>query len=376
MQAEIAKMAFISQDAVYTATAQVPRRTYLDFFPELYPPMDAYLAPAQHASQWLKGDDALSVLVTPQPGKSWGAQSQQSGGAPADAAKSAVSPPAAKTGTPASTPTAAPQAAPSNAAQDATKPTSHTSSTTAAVESVKSVVETSANTVVAAAQNAISTVSSTVQQAVPAVVEKLPSAQTSTPIKQPNVPDPVSKTQATPKTHDHWSRTFLAGKTPLKPDYDDVHGVATTLSASVQLLQANAEYIFYPLAGPGGRLAVVRVADKGRLPTHSPSLACGSTIVDYALDPFKTNRVYIAGSDGNIYVMDVPEKLEGDHGSPVAVLSDHMDKITGITSNPVASDILLCASEDGGEGVLRVFDVSKSAVVAPVTVPGKGVSIT
>ena len=72
--------------------------------------------------------------------------------------------------------------------------------------------------------------------------------------------------------------------------------------------------------------------------------------------------------------MDVPEKIEGDHGTPVAVLSDHMDKITGITPNPVAADVLLCASEESGEGVLRVFNVSKSAVVAKVTISGKGVS--
>lgn len=34
-----------------------------------------------------------------------------------------------------------------------------------------------------------------------------------------------------------WSRHFLAGKTPLKPDYFDVHDVSSTMSNDVQLLQ-------------------------------------------------------------------------------------------------------------------------------------------
>lgn len=60
-----------------------------------------------------------------------------------------------------------------------------------------------------------------------------PTAQDTTPVDQTS----VSVAAKGVSQHPHWSRSFLAGKTALKPDYDDLHGVAMTMNAAVQLLK-------------------------------------------------------------------------------------------------------------------------------------------
>lgn len=86
--------------------------------------------------------------------------------------------------------------------------------------------------------------------------------------------------------------------------------------------QANRLFMYFPLAGPGGRLGVHPVAAKGRLPTQIPSLAVGATIVDFELDPFDETRVFIASDDSKIRVFASPrEGFEGDRGDALMVLS-------------------------------------------------------
>ena len=172
-----------------------------------------------------------------------------------------------------------------------------------------------------------------------------------------------------------WSRNFLAGKTALKPDYEDVHGVATTKAASVQLLKASDQYFFYPLAGPGGRLAIHPIVDKGRLPTHAPSFSCGSDIVDFAVDSFDGKRVYIACADAKIYVFEVPHKLEGDVGQASAVLSDGMDKLFELQSHPAIRNLLLSVSDDKGSAHVRVWDTATGEAICKQAVSGNGVSL-
>lgn len=135
-----------------------------------------------------------------------------------------------------------------------------------------------------------------------------------------SIPPPSAK-----KTSDtHWSRAFLAGKTHLKPEYEDVHNINSTTSASVQLLKANTKYFFYPLSGPGGRLAYHAISAKGRLPVQIPCIGSGHDIVDFALDPFKDERVFIAGSDGKVRVFEVAESRAEESTPAVITLEGKM----------------------------------------------------
>lgn len=118
----------------------------------------------------------------------------------------------------------------------------------------------------------------------------------------------------------HWSRAFLAGKTHLKPEYEDVHNINSTTSASVQLLKANTKYFFYPLAGPGGRLAYHEIKQKGRFPVQIPCIGSGHDIVDFAFDPFNESRVFIAGSDGRVRVFELTDDGQEEVTGPATVL--------------------------------------------------------
>lgn len=43
-----------------------------------------------------------------------------------------------------------------------------------------------------------------------------------------------------------WSRKFLTGKTPLNPDYQDMHGLSATMGADVQMLKVNSAPSSHP----------------------------------------------------------------------------------------------------------------------------------
>ena len=134
---------------------------------------------------------------------------------------------------------------------------------------------------------------------------------------------PITVTATQQGTPIRWSRSFLLGKTALKPDYDGVSGLDPTAPAELQLLKANTRWLTWPLADAGGRIGVHPVAQKGRLPTHVPSLVCGAAIVDFALDPFDENVLHVACVDGRVRIFRLPTSgsLETDLDSPEAVLS-------------------------------------------------------
>lgn len=163
----------------------------------------------------------------------------------------------------------------------------------------------------------------------------------------------------------------MASKTPLKPDYHDVHSQNAGVGPDMDLFKASTLYFFYPLAGPGGRLAVHPIAAKGRLPTHIPGLVCGSGITDYALDPFDPARVFVACEDSAVRVWSVPSDLSADMDACAKTLSDSsMDKVTLLRPHPTASDLLLTVSNDRGDPSLRVWDVTKGNVVLKRSVGG------
>ncbi|KAL8287521.1 hypothetical protein RQP46_003379 [Phenoliferia psychrophenolica] len=173
-----------------------------------------------------------------------------------------------------------------------------------------------------------------------------------------------------------WSRKTLIGKTALKPDYHDVHGLSASMGADTQMLKANHLHFFFPLAGAGGRLGVHPLAAKGRLPTLIPSLVCGAGIVDFELDPFDPLRVFVASDDSKIRVFVLPkEGLEADFGETVMTLSDgKMDRIGELKHHPTAKDLLLSVSDDHGHPTLRLWDLTTGSILKKVEVPAKGIS--
>lgn len=392
MQAEVGKLVVLASDAVYSATLQIPRRTYLDFYPELYPDIPAYQSPSQEGDKWLQGQDTSMIMVTAKPNAAWGITSAiPASSTPAKSAmteKSAASQVSAAPSMPKEArqhvvPTSAKQAPLAAPVSSSTVPIASNNDSApikemaaASLSSINPPVKTAID--IKAPQAAASVTAKPLPPVSAASATSATSAEQSgvSPAteSQPNhsAPGPAI-TKSIPATH--WSRSFLAGKTALKPDYDDVHGIAATMGATTQMLQANTKYLFYPLNGPGGRIAVHPVSAKGRMPTQAPTLTCGSDVIDFVTDPFNSGRLYIAASDAKIHVMRCPKTPQGDHGEAEIVLADSMDKIAEIRPNPVVADVLASVSDDHGEGVLRIWNTRDGVVLHKQTVPGNGVSM-
>ena len=52
-----------------------------------------------------------------------------------------------------------------------------------------------------------------------------------------------------------------------------------------------------PIAGPGGKIAIFDTYKPGRIPDGvQPALINGSTVLDFAFDPFDNNRKWLMAS--------------------------------------------------------------------------------
>ncbi|KAK4705031.1 coronin-7, partial [Phenoliferia sp. Uapishka_3] len=396
MKAEINRLIVLTTDAVVPIPIEVPRRQYVDFHQDLFPPVRSR-EPAQDSKAWLSGQDALLDLEPQDPSR----KSAPIKRAPAPVATPspvvaisapssppAVSaPPAVKEGakielkieapsTPVA-PTSAPTPAPTPASAPA-PPSISSTATTAIATPPRQLQETTAKTESAPPPEITKEVETASQK--PIQTQSTGSAPSPTSKPTPS-PAPSPQILKTPNTSEEpfnpgWSRKFLAGKTALKPDYHDVHGLATSMGADTQMLKANQLYFFFPLAGAGGRLGVHPVAAKGRLPTLIPSLVCGAGIVDFELDPFDPRRVFVASDDSKIRVFRIPEEgLEADHCEVELTLSDgKMDRIGELKHHPTANNLLLSVSDDHAHPTLRLWDLETGDLIKKVEVPAKGVS--
>ena len=68
-------------------------------------------------------------------------------------------------------------------------------------------------------------------------------------------------------------------------------------------ISANADRIALPLQGPGGKLAVFETRKPGRIADGvTPVLINGTTVMDFAFDPFDNGRLVAACDDGYVRV--------------------------------------------------------------------------
>jgi hypothetical protein len=108
-----------------------------------------------------------------------------------------------------------------------------------------------------------------------------------------------------------WSRKFLGAKAALIPSYDQLPPLSSLHPDSL-LLQTSKNHLFFPIAGPGGRLAVHPRKARGRMPVGGRGyLSGGVEMVGFCVDPFG-DRVAVAGEDGAVRVWSLsPDGFEG-----------------------------------------------------------------
>ncbi|GAA5842539.1 hypothetical protein JCM9279_003612 [Rhodotorula babjevae] len=435
MRAEIGRVAVLGAGGeVVPVRVDVPRRQYLDFHRELYPPVAAGV-PAQTAAEWRAAspdDVAFLDKHQPDPSVAWPAHtsssrsgataSSASAPAPAPAPAAARTPSPAPASAPASSSTAqaapaipivqqspsltqarAPQAAPSSSSSPAPSPAPTTSTSsrpsfgTKKLEPASASAQAPAPAATAAPAPAAAAAPPTAQLSSLSLGDggspssaSSRSAPAPSPAPMPSPAPAVAKPAPQPQTlgdsttpgapfNPGWSRKFLTGKTPLKPDFFDVHDLSATMSADVALLKASPTYLFYPLSGPGGRLAFHPLSRPGRLPVHPSCVAVGGAVVEFCVNPFDPRRVCVAGEDGAVRVFALPSEDEWKEAETRSearvVLSDaKMDRISELLPHPAAKNLLLTISDDRGNPTARLWDMYKGDKLLELALPKGGTS--
>ncbi|KAL1434831.1 hypothetical protein MTO96_001722 [Rhipicephalus appendiculatus] len=121
-----------------------------------------------------------------------------------------------------------------------------------------------------------------------------------------------------------------------------------TLPGESEGFRANTERLALPLAISGGHLAILELSKRGRLQSGVvPSLICGTSIMDFAWDPFNDRRIAIACDDGRVRVWTIPEGgLHESLTEPDFELKGHTEKVHFVKFHPTAAGVLASGSHD------------------------------
>ncbi|KAH9815446.1 hypothetical protein DFH28DRAFT_892988 [Melampsora americana] len=320
MQAEICKLVILSKNQqVLPVVIQAPKRQYLDFHQDVMPPVRSMTA-AQTSTEWLNGGNASIELVSQDPAVS---------GTRSSITKSVDMP----------LPIVASKAQPS---QPEPLPAS----------SNPEVLRKPTST----APCSIPPVTSPSQSQASEVKDLVP------PISSLSISSSTRQVVKSSTTKPRWSRKYLTGKTPMKTDYEDLQNLSSSFSADREMIKCTARYFYVPLGGAGGKLGVIEVEKKGRLPTHIPALLSQTNVIAFEVDLFVEGRVFVGGQDGKVRIFQIPEDgLKSDLEECQMILSDtKVDRIHIIKAHPIAKDIILVISEDQGDPTLRIWDVGSS----------------
>ncbi|KAI8374237.1 uncharacterized protein BYT42DRAFT_575596 [Radiomyces spectabilis] len=346
MQAEIARVLAVTQNAVATVSMQIPRRQYLDFHAELFPDTKGQV-PALSGEEWFDGKTAEVAKVSLDPSKRKSSEHTALAKANGIVKNDESTKPVAAT-SPVKEDVSN-EKAPSTATitQPAKEPINEENAPSAAATAVTSQVSNGAKQTPAKPTES--------SEAKTAAAEQGDNDQ-SKPAKPPAKKTPrYGAANVSPYK-------YLVGKF-YHPStyYDDLRGLSINKSGTFDLIQANTSFIAVPITGPGGRVGIISVDKPGRLPVHIPSLLCGSEVTNFQFDPFNNQVIATASEDNKIRVWSIPEGgLEEDIGEPEFVLSaPNMDKIGLLQFHPIAENVLMSASTDMGHPTIRLWDLKE-----------------
>ena len=122
---------------------------------------------------------------------------------------------------------------------------------------------------------------------------------------------------------------------------------------------ANADRIALPLTGPGGKIAVFETRKPGRIPDGvQPVLINGTSVMDFAFDPFDNSRLAVACDDGYVRIWKIPDGgLVQQVNEPDMMFAAHADKITIVKFHPLAKDVILTSAFDR---TVKIWDLNRT----------------
>jgi coronin-7 len=148
----------------------------------------------------------------------------------------------------------------------------------------------------------------------------------------------------TPRAPGTYTRSFLTGSHHHpSTSYTSLPPLPTLQSH--RLLHATAKHIFFPIAGPGGRLVVLPLDKPGRFSEHEhETIEMGCGIVDFEGCHFD-ERVVLAGEDGSVRVFD--------RGNEKRI---QVEKVVQVSWHPLASDVIGVLCIEQGSSEFRIWN--------------------
>uniref|UniRef100_A0A182NVF3 Coronin n=1 Tax=Anopheles dirus TaxID=7168 RepID=A0A182NVF3_9DIPT len=138
---------------------------------------------------------------------------------------------------------------------------------------------------------------------------------------------------------------------------ENIRNLSRQIPGECDGFQTNAERVAVPIAGAGGKIAVLELSDPRRLPDGViPTLVNIQNIMDFQWDPFDAARLAVACDDGAVKLWRIPTGgLTEPTNEPEGVLVAHSDKISIMRFHPLARNVLLTASTDM---LMKLWDLS------------------
>ncbi|ETN67844.1 coronin [Anopheles darlingi] len=129
---------------------------------------------------------------------------------------------------------------------------------------------------------------------------------------------------------------------------ENIRNLSRQIPGECDGFHANAERVAVPIAGAGGKIAVLELNKPGRLPDGvMATLVNKQNIMDFQWDPFDAKRLAVACDDGSVKLWLIPDGgLIEPTNEPAAELVAHTDKINIIRFHPLAKNVLLTISSD------------------------------
>ena len=389
-------------------------------------------APAQTSAEWRAGSDD-AVLETYRPDPKTPRPSRQTHSQPTESASQPIASPPSSSTTAPPVPVVGDKSAPaaSAAAGPAQQAPSSSSAGTPAIAEKVVPMEAPADDMVKLSLNRPDAPASQPNATPKVALAKAPEAQLAS--ASASSPTPSASSNSAPTVsagpgesfNPKWSRHFLAGKTPLKPDYFDVHDVSSTMSNDVQLLQVRGDFPRAFLAHFVPRLITpLRRRDCRRTRTISSTLSAGRAGVSHSprscakvdyrsthpalpsvgrsrtlkripliqagcLSPAmmalfaslrcpKKLRRMAPPSLSRLescpvrlhHPRVVPAQAEGTERSA----DSKMDRVVELKHHPIAKDLLLTLSEDRGNPTARLWNVATGDLLLQFELPKGGIS--
>lgn len=186
---------------------------------------------------------------------------------------------------------------------------------------------------------------------------------------------------------------FVQGTGHVK--FDNFKSLSIVIPNECDAIAANDCIIAAPLQGPGGRIGIIYTDNASktnvptRLPAQIPCLLNGTDVYDFQVDPFNPfdpARIVAACDDGKLRVWKVLRAMESDRdaASVDAVIAAHASRANVVRFHPRAKDVLLSCSNDlkvkvwdlsSTEKPLLEFDVPSPTLAAAWSTDGKQIAI-